>query len=297
MSIVAAFVKILSGKETTRSRQNYGDPDRQTGPGWQPFKHLHNAHWRTISWRSKTRPRHTNTHTYIHTPDEMAIPQARLCLSLLEVEKRRVWKWASERAKKKPRMRCVIQPRHGGLGQQGDQESLPIVHTCHTQACMHARHTEKAGSSTENPICCNICQRKVKMSVNWGYFLHLSLTASHLLSSHPRLWWSQFYTLFNAWGSARPPYAGATRDVSKEQPAGITFCQTNFFFDTDFSCEVKIKQPLIVHICICMNLNLGVHLDHGSTDCLTTLTMSTLESTINHTSSLFQLFVRRQLEE
>lgn len=73
---------------------------------------------------------------------------------------------ASERAKKKPRMRCVIQPRHGGLGQQGDQESLPIVHTCHTQACMHARHTEKAGSSTENPICCNICQRKVKMSVN-----------------------------------------------------------------------------------------------------------------------------------
>lgn len=139
MSIVAAFVKILSGKETTRSRQNYGDPDRQTGPGWQPFKHLHNAHWRTISWRSKTRPRHTNTHTYIHTPDEMAIPQARLCLSLLEVEKRRVWKWASERASEKEAQDevCYSASPRGARTTRGPGESAHCPHMPHTS--MHAR--------------------------------------------------------------------------------------------------------------------------------------------------------------
>lgn len=91
--------------------------------------------------------------------------------------------WARE---KKPRMRCVIHPRHGGWGQLGDKTGLPIVHTCHTHTHMSDR---KQAPPQQNPICCKICQRKVKMSVNWGYFIHLSLTASHLLSSLCQLWW------------------------------------------------------------------------------------------------------------
>lgn len=47
--------------------------------------------------------------------------------------------WARE---KEPRMRCVIQPHHGGLGQLGDQESLPIVHTCHRKTHIHTCRTE-----------------------------------------------------------------------------------------------------------------------------------------------------------
>lgn len=108
-------------------------------------------------------------------------------------------------------MRCVIHPRHRGLGQLGDKESLPIVHTCHT----HTRVRQKSSLfRPPNPICCNICQRKVKMSVNWGYFILLSLTASHLLSSRSQLWCGFIL---------HPPYAGATGKVSKEQGAGNTF--------------------------------------------------------------------------
>lgn len=117
-------------------------------------------------------------------------------------------------------MRCVIQPHHGGLGQLGDWDSLPIVHTCHTHT--HSLDRKQA-LPQQSPICCNICQRNVKMSVNWGYFLHLPFTISHLLSSHPRMWWGSIYTRFYGWGSSQRTYAGATRDVSRGQKARITF--------------------------------------------------------------------------
>lgn len=98
------------------------------------------------------------THTCTH---KMTITQACLCLSLLEVEKKKRGEceneWVGE---KKPRMRCVIHPRHRGLGQLGDKESLPIVHTCHTHTHMSDR---KAASSTAEP---NMLQHLPKKSEN-----------------------------------------------------------------------------------------------------------------------------------
>lgn len=130
----------------------------------------------------------TYRHTYIHTHTRRNGNNTGLPLSQPFGSREKESVKMSERAKKKPRMRCVIQPRHGGLGQQGDQESLPIVNTCHTQACMHARRAEKAGSSTAKP---NMLQHLPKKSEN-ECKLRLfspphSLTTSHLLSSHPRL--------------------------------------------------------------------------------------------------------------
>lgn len=125
---------------------------------------------------------------------------------------------------KKLRMRCAIQPHHRGLRQLGDRECLPIVHICPIYT--HKLDIKQA-VLRQSSICCNICQRNVKMSVNWGYFLHLSFTISHLLSSHPRMWWGSIYTRFCDWGSSQQPYAGATRGGSKTPGARITFC---FFF-------------------------------------------------------------------
>lgn len=99
-------------------------------------------------------------------------------------------------------------------------ESLPIVHT----------HDRKQTLPEQSPVRCNICQRNVKMSVNWGYFLHLPFTISHLLSTHPRMWWGSIYTSFYSRASSQQPYAGATRDVSMEQKARITFYSFIFFF-------------------------------------------------------------------
>jgi len=187
----------------TKHSQNYRDPNLQTGPGWRLFRHLHKAHWCTISWRSKTGCPYThtyiNTHTHPHThTNKMAITQACFCLRLLKEEKMWVWKWVSRR-EKKPKMRCVIQNHHRGLGQLGEQESMSIVHTCHTHT---QKPDRKQALPLQNPICCNICQRNVKISVNWGYFLHLSLSPRTCYRVTLRCDVGSFYTLFYGWGSA-----------------------------------------------------------------------------------------------
>lgn len=140
-------------------------------------------------------------------------------------------------------MRCVIHPRHRGLGQLGDKESLPIVRTCHT----HTRVRQKSSLfRPPKPICCNICQRKVKMSVNWGYFILLSLTASHLLSSRSQLWCGFIL---------HPAYAGATGKVSKEHGGGWRCCFTQKIKkkDTFETCSRSLRRAF--SCCTCVNVN------------------------------------------
>ncbi len=130
---------------------------------------------------------YVHTHTYMHAhTNKMAITQACFCLSLLEVEKRGVWKWVSERKEAQDEVCYSASPR-GVRTTRRTGESAHCPHMPHTNTHTHTLDRKQA-LPQQNPICCNICQRKVKMSVNWGYFLHLSLTTSHLLSSHPRLW-------------------------------------------------------------------------------------------------------------
>lgn len=146
-------------------------------------------------------------------------------------------------------MRCVIHPRHGGLGQLGDKEGLPIVRTCHTHTHMPDR---KQTPPQQNPICCKICQRKVKMSVNWGYFIHLSLTASHLLSSLCQLWWGFIL---------HPPCR--CHQKSKWGTGSWNYFLLNlllFWHRFLYHTKLKIKQLLIIHIWVSMHLNLGMRL-------------------------------------
>lgn len=150
--------------------------------------------------------------------------QAHLCLRLLQVQK---WECENEQTRKEgPRMRCVIHFHRGGWGQPGAEESLPIVHVHRTH--MHMSDGERPLPQL-SPICCNICQRKVKMSVNWGYFTHLAVSASHSLSSRSqlRLWGGGSRDC--RWGEVPP--TSATKKVGNKKYSSVfpfSLCKPDF---------------------------------------------------------------------
>lgn len=161
----------------------------------------------------------------------MALTQAHLCLRLLQVQK---WECENEQARKEgPRMRCVIHFHHGGWGQPGAEESLPIVHVHRTH--MHMSDRERPLPQL-SPICCNICQRKVKMSVNWGYFIHLAVSASHSLSSRSQL---------RLWGGAETVGGGrcltsATKKVGNKKHSSafpFSLCNPDFMKQRGVTCQ------------------------------------------------------------
>lgn len=155
------------------------EPDMQTLGGFLNFS-LHPLMHQFLNRKTSTST-HPEIHTYSHM-HTMALTQAHLCLRLLQVQK---CECENEQARKEgPRMRCVIHFHRGGWGQPAAEESLPIVHVHRTH--MHMSDWEWLLPQL-SPICCNICQRKVKMSVNWGYFTHLAISASHSLSSRSQL--------------------------------------------------------------------------------------------------------------
>lgn len=169
----------------------------------------------------------------------MAITQARFCLSLLEVEKRRVWKWVSERKEAQDEV-CYSASPQGVRTTRRPGESAHCPHMPHTNTRTHTADRKQA-LPRQKP---NMLQHLSKKSENECKLRSFSPPLSHYLTlviQSPSAVAGAHCTPFSVWGSAQP-YAGATRNVSKEQWAGNTFCSTYFYSDTDFSHEVQIKQ-------------------------------------------------------
>lgn len=143
---------------------------------------------------------HPDTHTYTHNGPDTG-PSLSQTFASAEVA---VWKWASQKREAQDEARYSFAPR-GVRTTRGWGESAHCPHAPHTY--IHMAGGERPLPQL-SPICCNICQRKVKMSVNWGYFIHLAVSASHSLSSHSqlRLWGGRA-----APGGEAPP-TSATRE-------------------------------------------------------------------------------------
>lgn len=100
-----------------------------------------------------------HTHTYMHThTNKMAITQACFCLSLLEVEKSRVWKWVSKRKEAQDEVCYSASPR-GVRTTRRPGESAHCPHMPHTNTHTHTLDRKQA-LPQQNPICCNICPKK-----------------------------------------------------------------------------------------------------------------------------------------
>lgn len=84
------------------------------------------------------------TSTYTHTqPNKMAITQACFCLSLLEVEKRGVWKWVSERKEAQDEV-CYSASPWGVRTTRRPGESAHCPQMPHTNTCTHTPGRKQA---------------------------------------------------------------------------------------------------------------------------------------------------------
>lgn len=99
--------------------------------------------------------RYTHKHTHTHT---MGQAQARLCLRLLQVQKRGVWKWASQKREAQDEVCYSFSPR-GASTTRSRGESAHCPHAPHT----YVRVRRRAASSAARP---NMLQHLPKKSEN-----------------------------------------------------------------------------------------------------------------------------------
>lgn len=163
--------------------------------------------------------------------------QARLCLSLLHVEKRGRWKWASWKGEGQDEACYSFSPRGvGTTRRQGESAHCP--HMPHTY--VHVR--QKAVSSTAQP---NMLQHFPKKSENECKLRLFFPPLLHCL------------TLFLGGGVSFCTHrAGGSRKVNKKYESN----------------QVKVEINNIVHICVSMKLNDktrgNVRVDRNNKQCI-----------------------------
>lgn len=125
--------------------------------------------------------------TFTHTKT-----QACFCLSF--------WKCREgECENETPRMRCVIQPHHGGLGQRGERESAHCPHTPHTDV----RAGQKAGSGLAKPNMLQHLPKKSENECKLRLFSPARPPCLTLVIQSPSAWWE-----FTLRGGAQPNAGG-----------------------------------------------------------------------------------------